>query len=169
MIAIRPAIAADADAIAAIYAHHVLHGTGTFEEEPPTAAEMARRMAAVTDRGWPWLVAEESEGGAGMLGFAYAAQFRDRSAYRYTCEDSIYVRPDAAKSGVGLALLGALIPAAADAGFRHMLAVIGDSANLASIRLHLRHAFAHAGQCDGVGHKFGRDIDIVFMQRALGI
>lgn len=164
MAAIRPATAADVDAITTIYAHHVLHGTGTFEEEAPTSEEMAQRIAKVAGHGWPWLVAED---GRGLRGFAYAAQFRDRSAYRYSCEDSVYIHPEAMGRGIGAALLGALMTAAAEAGFRRMLAVIGDSANLGSIRLHLHHGFTHAGQFDDVGHKFGRDLDIVFMQRRL--
>lgn len=161
---IRPARSGDIAAITTIYAHHVLHGTGTFEEEPPPEDEMARRMDAVTSRGWPWLVAEE---GGTVVGYAYAAQFRDRAAYRYACEDSVYVRADAMGRGVGGALLGALLRAAADVGFRRMFAVIGDSANLGSIRVHLHHGFTPAGQFDAAGHKFGRDLDVVFMQRAL--
>jgi phosphinothricin acetyltransferase len=161
---IRPATNADVDAITAIYAHHVLHGTGTFEEEPPTKDEMARRMGSVAGHGWPWLVAED---GPCQLGFAYAAQFRDRSAYRYSCEDSVYVHQDAMGRGIGGALLGALMTAATEAGFRRMLAVIGDSTNLGSIRLHLHHGFTHAGRFDGACHKFGSDLDVVFMQAAL--
>lgn len=165
---IRAATAGDAGAIAAIYAHHVLHGTGTFEEVPPDVAEMAGRLAAVTGRGWPWLVATaaEAEGGA-VLGYAYAAQFRDRAAYRHACEDSVYVAPEAVGKGVGAALMTALIPAARASGFRRMIAVIGDSANTASIALHRRFGFTHAGRLDGAGFKFGREVDVVFMQRAI--
>lgn len=156
---------ADAGALAAIYGHHVLHGTGTFEEEPPDAVEMARRLAAVTTRGWPWLVAEAADGR--VAGYAYAAQFRDRAAYRYACEDSVYVAADAMGMGVGAALLAALLPAARACGFRRMIAVIGDSANHASIALHRRFGFTHAGQLDAAGFKFGREIDVVFMQRPI--
>ena len=161
---IRSATAADAAALAAIYSHHILTGTGTFEEEAIDAVEMGERLAKVMARGWPWLVAEED---GRILGYAYAAQFRDRAAYRYACEDSIYIAPDAMGRGIGRALLDALMAAAAGAGFRRMLAVIGDSANTASIRVHAAARFAPAGQFDAVGHKFGRDLDIVFMQRAL--
>lgn len=161
---IRPATTDDVPAVTAIYAHHVLHGTGTFEEDPPAADEIGRRMAAVADRGWPWLVATD---GAAILGYAYAAQFRDRAAYRYACEDSVYIAADVIGRGVGRALLDALIQAASAAGFRQMLAVIGDSHNAASIRVHAAAGFAMAGKFDAVGHKFGRDLDIVFMQRAL--
>jgi phosphinothricin acetyltransferase len=162
---VRPATPADAPAIAAIYAHHVLHGTGTFEEEPPSAEDMADRMAAIQARGWPWLVAEEEDGT--LLGYAYAAQFRDRAAYRYSCENSVYVRPDAIGRGIGRALLEALMAAAAACGFRRMFAVIGDSDNVASIGIHRRCGFAMAGTFDDAGHKFGRDLDVVFMQRTL--
>lgn len=161
---IRPAGPADAAAIAEIYAHHVLHGTGTFEEVPPDAAEMAARLRGVAGRGWPWLVAGDE---SGLLGYAYAAQFRDRAGYRYACEDSVYVRADAAGRGVGGALLDALLDASAACGFRRMFAVIGDSANVASIRVHAARGFTAAGRLDEAGHKFGRSLDVVFMQRAL--
>ena len=118
---LRDAATADLPAITAIYAHHVLHGTGTFEEEPPDEAEMARRMAAVQDQGWPWLVAEE---GGSILGFAYLAQFRPRSAYRYAGEDSVYVRDDIRGQGVGKALVQALLRRAEECGFRQVFAVI---------------------------------------------
>lgn len=161
---IRPAFPADAAAITAIYAHHVLHGTGTFEEVPPPADEMTRRMAAIQSRGWPWLVATD---GGDVIGYAYAGQFRDRAAYRYSSENSVYVRHDAVARGVGRALLDALMPAAAACGFRRMFAVIGDSANMGSIRLHHACGFSMAGRFDEAGHKFGRDLDVVFMQRRL--
>ena len=161
----RPAVPRDADALATIYSHHILHGTGTFEEEPVDAAEMERRLAAVTARGWPWLVADE-DGGA-VIGYAYAARFRDRAAYRYTGETSLYVAADAIGRGVGNRLLAALIVAARACGFRRLVAVIGDSANASSIGLHRKHGFGDAGKIDAAGRKFGRDLDVILMQRAI--
>lgn len=161
---IRPATPADAAAITDIYGYHVLHGTGTFEEEPPSLDEIARRMDGVLSRGWPWLVAEQD---GAVIGYAYAAIFRDRAAYRYSCEDSIYIHHDAVGGGIGRALLEALMAASAASGFRRMFAVIGDSGNMGSIRLHERCGFAMVGAFDQAGHKFGRDLDVVFMQRAL--
>ena len=163
---IRPATTEDVPAIAAIYAHHVLHGTGTFEEEPPAPDEVATRLARVQARGWPWLVAEDDAGA--VLGYAYAAQLRDRAAYRFACEDSIYVREDARGRGIGAALLDALLAASAAAGFREMFAVIGDSANAGSIALHARAGFAQVGLWRRVGFKFGRFLDVVHMQKRLG-
>lgn len=159
---IRAATVEDAAAIAAIYAHHVLHGTGTFDEEPPPAAAFAARIAEVAARGWPWLVAEAD---GTVIGYAYATQFRDRPAYRLTCENSVYVRAGDAGRGIGSALLVALIVAAGASGFRRMVAVIGDSANAASIGLHARHGFAQAGVLHAVGVKFGRVLDVVMMER----
>jgi phosphinothricin acetyltransferase len=161
---IRSATAADIAAITAIYAHHVLYGTGTFEEVPPDQSEMAARFAQVIARGWPWLVAEID---GAVAGYAYCGQFRDRAAYRFAGEDSVYVRDDACGRGVGRALLDALIPASCAAGFRRMFAVIGDSANRGSIALHARAGFAHCGALHAAGFKFGRWLDVVFMERAL--
>jgi phosphinothricin acetyltransferase len=161
-------IPADLAAIAAIYAHHVLHGTGTFEEDPPTEAEMARRIAEVQDQGWAWLVAEEPEGGR-ILGYAYFAQFRARSAYRFTAENSVYVRDDVRGQGVGKALVAALLERAEQAGFRTMIAVIGDAENVGSIGLHLSVGFRQVGVLRPAGVKFGRWVDVVFMQRAVGL
>ncbi len=161
---IREATAADAPAIAAIYGHHVLHGFGTFEEEPPSALEMESRRSAVEAVGLPYLVAVS---GDKVLGFAYAAPFRPRAAYRYTVEDSIYIAPEAVGRGVGRALLGAVIAACESLGKQQMIAVIGDSANAASIGLHTALGFARAGVGQSVGFKHGRWVDIVWMQRAL--
>lgn len=162
---IRSATAADAVAIAAIYAPEVLHGTATFEYDPHDAAEMATRLARVTDAGWPWLVAER---GGAIAGYAYAAQFRDRPAYAHTCENSVYVAAEAQRSGVGRALLTALCDAARAAGFKQMVAVIGDGAgNHASIGLHRACGFVDAGRLNNVGLKFGRWLDVVYMQRSL--
>ncbi len=162
---IRDAGPADLPAITAIYAHHVLHGTGTFEEEPPSEAEMAARMARVQEAGWAWLVAEEA---GEILGFAYFAQFRPRSAYRFASEDSVYVRDDIRGQGVGKALVAALLQRAEAAGFRQMFAVIGDSENVGSIGLHVSLGFRQVGVLRSAGLKFGRWLDVVFMQRAIG-
>jgi phosphinothricin acetyltransferase len=163
-ILIRPAVASDIDAITRIYAHHVLHGTGSFETEPPDPTEMARRWSEVEARGLPWLVAEDS---GDLGGYAYAAPYRTRPAYRHTVEDSIYVRADRLGSGLGKLLMPALIGAVQACGIRQMIAVIGDSANQPSITLHRRFGFQDAGLLKDVGFKFGRWLDTVFMQRRL--
>lgn len=163
---IRDAREADVPAIADIYAHHVRHGTGTFEETPPDAAEMAGRLAGVRARGFAWLVAEAEDGT--VLGYAYFTQFRERSAYRHTAENAIYVRDDVRGQGVGKALVAALLDRAAAAGFRQMLAVIGDSENTGSIGLHVSLGFRQAGVMKAVGAKFGRWVDVVIMQKSLG-
>jgi L-amino acid N-acyltransferase YncA len=168
---IRDALPADLPAITAIYAHHVLHGTGTFEEVPPTETEMAARFAEAQARGWAWLVAE-GEGlpgeAPGLIGYAYIAQFRNRSAYRFAAENSVYVRNDVRGMGVGKALVAVLIERAEAAGFRQMFAVIGDSDNVGSIGLHLSLGFQRAGVLKAAGVKFGRWLDVVFMQRSIG-
>ena len=161
---IRPARPDDAAAIAAIYAPEVLTGTATFEIEPPDAAEIGARMAKVQDAGWPWLV-DDADGV--IRGYAYASQFRDRSAYARTCESSIYVASTAHRQGVGRALVEALVVAAHAAGFREMIAVIGDSANAGSIGLHRACGFREVGRLENVGWKFGRALDVVYMQRSL--
>lgn len=149
----------------AIYAHAVRHGTASFELEPPDVAEMTRRWQAVRAVGGPWLVAEAA---GEVLGYCYAGPHRPRPAYRFALEDSVYVAPEAAGQGVGAALLGAAIAEAEAAGFRQMLAVIGDSGNAASRRLHARLGFTDAGHFRSVGFKHGRWLDVVLMQRALG-
>jgi phosphinothricin acetyltransferase len=161
---IRPATPEDVPAIAAIYGHHVLHGLGTFEEVPPTEADMAARMAAVQGKAMPYLVAEKD---GAILGFAYAAPFRARSAYRFTAEDSVYISPDAIGQGVGRALLSEVINACEALGVRQLTAVIGDSGNAASIGLHGALGFERTGASQSVGYKHGRWVDIVFMQKAL--
>jgi L-amino acid N-acyltransferase YncA len=162
---LRDAEPGDLPAITAIYAHHVLHGTGTFEEVPPPAGEVAERIAAVQGQGWPWLVAEE---GGEILGYAYVNQFRPRSAYRFAGEDSVYVRDDVRGQGVGKALVAELLARAEAAGFRQMFAVIGDSENVGSIGLHVSLGFRQVGLLRSAGVKFGRWVDVVFMQRAVG-
>jgi L-amino acid N-acyltransferase YncA len=161
---IRPSTDADVAAITAIYGWNVLNGLGTFEEIPPDEAEMARRRAAFLDRGLPYLVAELD---GKVLGYAYAGPFRLRAAYRYTVEDSIYVAPDAAGKGVGKALLTALIEACKDLGLRQICAVIGDSGNAASIGVHASLGFEQQGVFPAMGYKFGRWVDLVWMQLPL--
>ncbi len=162
---LRDAAPGDLSAITAIYAHHVLHGTGTFEEEPPSEAEMAQRIAAVQEKGWPWLVAEEN---GEILGFAYLTQFRPRSAYRHAGEDSVYVRNDIRGQGVGKELVAALLRRGEECGFRQVFAVIGDSENAGSIGLHVSLGFRQIGVMRSAGAKFGRWLDVVTMQRAIG-
>ncbi|MCA3245276.1 MAG: N-acetyltransferase [Azospirillum sp.] len=162
---LRAATDADLPAIQAIYAHHVLHGLGTFEETPPDLAEIAARRKAVVEKGLPWLVADA---GGEILGYAYAGPFRPRSAYRFAVEDSIYVAPSAARRGVGKALLAELLTRCAAWGARQMVAVIGDSGNAGSIGVHSALGFANMGKIAGVGFKHGRWVDVVIMQKALG-
>ncbi len=162
---IRPATPADMAEAQAIYAHHVLHGAGTFEETPPSLEEMTARYEASIDRRGAWLVAADV---SGVLGFAYYARFRDRTAYRFAVEDSIYVRDDVRGQGVGKALVQCLIETATEAGFRQMIAVIGDSENVGSVGVHASLGFRRAGTLRAAGYKFGRWLDVVFMQRPLG-
>lgn len=164
--AIRDSRAADVPAIQAIYAHHVLHGTGSFETQPPDVGAMTERRAALLAQGYPYLVAEDGEGR--IVGFAYAGPFRPREAFRFTVEDSLYVAPGQQGRGIGRALLAALIERCEALGFRQMVAVVGDSANAGSIAVHAGAGFAHSGRWEAVGFKFGRWVDTVFMQRALG-
>lgn len=163
-IAIRAATPSDADGIAAIYAHHVLNGTASFDMEPPPVHYWVEKIGAIVSRGWPFLVAEWR---GRILAYAYASQFRDRPAYARTCEDSIYVTADATGQGIGKALLSALIEAAETYGFEQMIAVIG-GAEPASVALHARCGFIEAGRMRGVGRKFGQTLDTLYMQRALG-
>lgn len=162
---LRPSTDADLPAITAIYAHHVLHGTGTFELEPPDEAEMARRRADVLDKGLPWLVAERD---GRVLGYAYANHFRPRRAYRFCLEDSIYLADDARGQGLGRLLLAELVARCEAAGARQMLAVIGDAANAGSIGVHRALGFEHTGVLKASGWKFGRWLDVILMQRGLG-
>ncbi len=163
---VRESEGRDLPAIADIYGHWVRFGLGTFEYDPPEAAEMARRRAVLCEAGYPFLVAEDETGR--LVGYAYAGPYRPRPGYRFTCEDSVYVVHDAVGRGVGRALLAALIPRCEAAGFRLMLAVIGDSGNAASIGLHAALGFARAGLLPAIGWKHGRWVDTVFMTRALG-
>ena len=162
---IRPSRDEDLDAIARIYGHHVQHGTGTFETTPPIPAEMATRRADVLGKGLPWLVAEEA---GQVIGFAYGNWFKPRPAYRFSVEDSIYLAPEAAGKGLGRALLAELLATLERGGVRKVMAVIGDSANAGSIGVHRALGFEHTGVLKSSGWKFGRWLDVVLMQRALG-
>lgn len=164
-VAIRPATPADVPAITRIYAHAVAHGTASFEIEPPDEAEMTRRQRALIDGGFPYIAAELD---GALLGYAYAGSYRARPAYRFTVENSIYVDPMAQRRGVGRALLDRLIAESAGRGFRQMIAVIGDSAQAASIQLHRAAGFRMVGTIESVGYKFDRWLDCVLMQRTLG-
>lgn len=168
-VRIRDSVAEDVAAITAIYGHHVLKGLGSFEEIPPDVEEMARRRIRCVSVGLPHLVAEiDGPDGREVAGFCYAAPYRERSAYRHTVEDSVYVAAGREGQHIGSALLQALIGRCERAGFRQMVAIIGDSDNKASIALHERQGFRRAGVLRSVGHKFGRWVDSVLMQRSLG-
>lgn len=162
---VRNACDDDLRALTEIYAHHVLHGLASFELDPPETVEMARRQTHVISLGLPYLVAEL---GGRIAGYAYAAPYRARPAYRFTVEDSVYIHPARVGNGVGSALLAALLAACEQSGCRQMIAVIGDSENRSSIRLHEKFGFERVGLLPAVGWKFGRWVDSVLMQRALG-
>jgi phosphinothricin acetyltransferase len=163
-LSVRPASKADASAIAEIYAEHVRTGSASFDTAPRTVEETETKIAEIGAKGWPFLVALR---GDEVVGYAYANQFRDRAAYSFACEDSIYVRADVMGQGVGKTLLGELIGAATANGFRQMFAVIGGG-EPASVALHASLGFEHAGRMRSVGRKFGRWLDTVYMQLALG-
>lgn len=162
---IRPATEADLPAVQAIYAHHVLHGLASFEEVPPTLQEMTARFHGVVDKGLPYVVAE---GDGEILGYAYAGLYRPRVAYRFAVENSVYVKAGLQARGIGLAAMTAVIADCTVKGYRQMIAVIGDSGNTGSIRLHERLGFLRTGLLPSCGWKFGRWVDSVLMQRALG-
>lgn len=160
---VRPATPADAPAIAEIYAHHVRHGTATFDTEPPPVKFWTDKIATLAARNWPFLVTDiDGE----VAGYAYATQFRDRPAYARTCENSIYVRAAYHGRGIGTVLIDALLDAAVASGFHEMIAVIGGG-EPASVALHTKAGFRHAGRMERVGMKFGRLLDTVYMQRSL--
>lgn len=163
---IRTSQPEDIPAISAIYAHHVLHGTGTFELEPPSQQEMASRRSEVLAKGLPYLVAVDNKQ---VLGFAYCNWFKPRPAYRFSAEDSVYVAPDAQGLGLGRALLTELVAQAEKAGLRKLIAVIGDSANTGSIAVHRSVGFSHVGVLKSCGWKFDQWRDVVMMDKALGL
>jgi phosphinothricin acetyltransferase len=165
MLEIRPATAADLPVITEIYDHAVRHGTATFELTPPDLAEMSRRFGVLRDGGYPYLAAAVD---GRVIGYAYAGAYRPRPAYRFTVENSIYLQPAIHRRGIGMQLLQRLIAESEQRGYRQMIAVIGDSANAGSIGVHARCGFQMVGTHPSVGFKFGRWLDTVMMQRALG-
>ena len=166
MPTIRPSRDDDIDAITLIYAHHVLHGTGTFEVDPPSVQDMRARRAEVLARGLPWLIAESDNQ---VSGFAYCNWFKPRPAYRFSAEDSIYLAPHANGQGLGRALLAELATQAGRAGVRKLIAGIGDSGNTGSIGVHRALGFQHVGVLASCGWKFDRWLDVVLMERSLGL
>lgn len=166
MPTIRPSHPSDMAAITAIYKHHVLHGTGTFEIDPPSLEDMTARREDVLSKGLPYLVLE-NEGQ--VVGFAYCNWFKPRPAYRFSAEDSIYLAADTAGKGWGRMLLAELCQAAEKVGIRKLIAVIGDSGNAGSIGVHTSVGFKHVGTVSGCGWKFERWLDIVMMEKALGL
>jgi phosphinothricin acetyltransferase len=164
---VRPCFQQDLELVQLIYAHHVMTGTGSFELEPPSLEEMTSRWSRIVTNNWPFLVCAPTADLSRVLGFAYAAPFRDRPAYARTFEDSVYVAPSAQSSGVGTLLLHEMISQLAGDGAREVIAVIGDSRNTASVALHARAGFRHIGAMSNVGRKFDRWLDVVLMQRSL--
>ncbi|HEY1628001.1 MAG TPA: GNAT family N-acetyltransferase [Streptosporangiaceae bacterium] len=161
---VRQVQAADLDQVARIYSHYVRTSVATFETEPPGVADWEQKVDGILGRDLPFLVAEAD----GMIsGYCYATPWRARAAYRHTAEDSVYIAPDQTGRGIGSVLLGALLDACAASDVRQVIAVIADSGSDASEKLHAKFGFAHAGRLTGVGHKHGRWIDTVLMQRAL--
>ena len=163
---IRPSQDYDIPAVTAIYSHHVLHGTGTFETAPPTEQDMASRRSDVLSKGLPYLVIETEDG---VLGFAYCNWFKPRPAYRFSAEDSVYLASAAAGKGLGRLLLEELVAQAERAGVRKLIAVIGDSTNLGSIGVHKACGFQHVGVLANCGWKFERWLDVVLMERVIGL
>jgi L-amino acid N-acyltransferase YncA len=164
-IGVRPCFQQDLQWVQLIYAHHVMTSTGTFETEPPDLEEMTERWTKVAGKGWPFIVACTPHDPSRVIGFAYAQQFRERQAYRFTFENSVYVAPTHLGIGVGKALMAVLLEELYSVGAQQVLAVIGDAQNQGSIKLHAGAGFHVVGRLHAVGHKFGRWLDVVMMQR----
>ena len=164
-VSLRTATSADIAAITRIYAHAVDYGTASFELEPPDEAEMARRQQALLTRNFPYIVAEQA---GAVVGYAYAGPYRDRRAYDWSVEDSLYIAPELHRRGIGRLLLTRLIVESETRGFRQMIGVIGDTANTASVAVHAAVGFRLIGNFQSIGFKHGRWLDTVLMQRALG-
>ena len=166
-IIVRPCFQQDLEYVQLIYAHHVLSGAGTFEIEPPSLEEMTERCGELVSSGWPYVVASPASDLSRVLGFCFAARFRDRPAYAKTFEVSVYVGPTTQRQGAGALMLNEVLHMLKADGARQALALIGDSYNAASIGLHRKLGFEHVGTLRNVGEKFGRELDVVIMQRAL--
>lgn len=166
-ILVRPCFQQDLELVQLIYAHHVLSGTGSFEIEPPSLEAMTERWSAIVAKGWPFLVASPVSDLSRVLGFAYAAQYRDRPAYAKAFETSVYVGPTTQRQGAGALMLNEILHMLKSDGAHEALAFIGDSYNAASVALHKKLGFAHVGTLTNVGEKFGRELDVVIMQRSL--
>ena len=166
-IIVRPCFQQDLELVQLIYAHHVLSGAGTFEIEPPNLETMTERWGHIVAQGWPFVVASPATDLTRVLGFCYAAPFRDRAAYSKTFEVSVYVGPTTQRQGAGALMLNEILHMLKSDGVRQVLAVIGDSHNAASIGLHAKLGFKHVGTLHNVGEKFGRELDVVLMQRSL--
>jgi len=164
---IRPCFQQDLEYVQLIYAHHVLGGTGTFEIDPPSLEEMSDRWSKIVEKGWPFFVASPVSDLSRVLGFAYAVQYRDRTAYTKTFECSVYVGPTTQRQGAGALLLSEVLTTLRLDGAREVLAFIGDSYNAASIGLHQKLGFRTVGKLENVGEKFGAPLDVVVMQRTL--
>ncbi len=165
-ISIRPAAESDLPAITSIYAHAVSTGTASFELAPPDLGEMRKRWLALTDKGYPYLVAER---GGHVVGYSYASPYRPRPAYRHTVESTVYVAPNVQRAGIGRRLMFKIIEICEEMGFRQMIAIIGDGDNQeASVGLHLALGFHKVGTIEGSGYKFGRWLDTLILQRSLG-
>jgi L-amino acid N-acyltransferase YncA len=164
-VSIRTATTADIAAITRIYAYAVAHGTASFELQPPDEAEMARRQQALLERNFPYIVAVLA---GAVVGYAYAGPYRDRRAYDWSVEDSLYIAPELHRKGIGRLLLTRLVAESEARGFRQMIGVIGDSANTASVAVHAAVGFRLIGNFQSIGFKHGRWLDTVLMQRALG-
>lgn len=163
---LRDAVAADMPAVRAIYAHHVLHGTGSYEYDPPDLPEMETRWRKIVALGLPWVVAEGADGG--LLGYAYAGLFHGRIGWRFVVEDSVYIHPDHTGRGLGELLLHEVLDRCQTLGYRQMMGVVGDGENHGSIRLHEKLGFTRIGTAKDTGWKFGRWLDTVYMQKTLG-
>ncbi len=164
---VRPCFQQDLETVQLIYAHHVATGTGTFDNEAPDLNAMTDRWSHIVTKGWPFLVASPASDLSRVMGYVYAQPFRDRPGYARTFEDAVYVAPHAMRQGVGAVMLAELVSQLRNDGVRELIAVIGDSANAASIRLHTRARFFEVGVMRAVGYKFERWLDVVIMQRHL--
>lgn len=164
---VRPCFQQDLETVQLIYAHHVLTGTGSFELEPPNLEQMTERWGHVVTHGWPWVVASPTSDLSRVIGFAYAKPYHERPAYKGTFEVSVYTAPTSLRQGAGALMVNEVLHMLKGDGAREVIALVGDSANVASINLHKKLGFTEVGTMKGVGEKFGRPLDVVILQRSL--